>query len=92
MNENSHYTIYGYDVDRKPLYKAKKTFLTERDAVIRCFQINLAPHSIHKAVAYKCRKCGKWHIGHHKGVTLTETEREKIRIKFERFKVINNLR
>lgn len=92
MNDNSHYTIYGYDAERKPLYKAKKGFLTEIDAVLRCFQINLAPHSIHKVVAYKCAKCGKWHIGHHNNITLTEAERQKIRVKFERFKVVNNIK
>ena len=92
MNDNSHYTIYAYDSERKPLYKAKKGFLTEIEAVLRCFQINLAPHSIHKVVAYKCDKCGKWHIGHHNNIVLTEAERQKIRVKFEHFKVINNIK
>ena len=92
MNENSHYTIYAYDALGKPLYKAKKGFLTEIEAVLRCFQINLAPHSIHKVVAYKCDKCGKWHIGHHKNITLTDAERQKIKVKFEHFKVINNIK
>jgi ribosomal protein L32 len=92
MNDNSHYTIYAYDSERKPLYKAKKGFLTEIEAVLRCFQINLAHHSIHKVVAYKCGKCGKWHIGHHNNIVLTEEERQKIRVKFERFKVINNIK
>ena len=92
MNDNSHFTIYGYDANGKPLYKVKKGFITEIDALVRCFQLNLAPHSIHKAVAYKCNKCGKWHIGHHNNVVLTNTERQKIKIKFELFKLINNIK
>lgn len=92
MNDNSHYTIYGYDAEGKPLYKVKKGFLTGFDATLRCFQMNLAPHSIHKAVAYKCAKCGEWHIGHHGNMTLSETERQKIKVKFEKSKIIHKIR
>lgn len=89
---NGHMTIYAYDGDRKPLYKSKKGYNSENEALLKCYQLNISPYTIHKAVVYKCSVCGKWHIGHHSNVDLTAEDKEKIRIKFEKFKAINRIK
>ena len=89
---NGHITMYGYDAEGNALYKAKIGYVRENDALLKCFQLNLQSHTIHKAVANKSSVCGKWHIGHHSGNALTDIDREKIKIKFERFKILNGIK
>ena len=91
MDKNPHYTFDRYDAEMKPQYKPKKGFKTEIEAVFRCYQLNLLPHSIHKAVAYKCPKCGMWHIGHN-NITLTDKRREQIRVDFKHFKKVHGFK
>ena len=91
MENKKHYTFSGYDSNMNPTYRVKKGYNCEVDAVLRCYQLNLSPQSIHKAVAYKCPTCGRWHIGHN-NVTLTNDIREKISIKFEHFKRIHGIK
>lgn len=75
MNEKrktrSHYKI----INGK--FVEKKGYDTEMDALTTARFINSKPNTIHKMVAYKCDKCGKWHIGSNNTV-LTNEEKEKI--------------
>ena len=59
----------------------KKTFATEKDALAMARFLNTKENVIHKMVAYKCIKCGKWHIGSNNTV-LDDEMREKYRKKF----------
>jgi hypothetical protein len=43
--------------------KAKKTFNTFEEAVAWAKKMNQNPKFIHKQVAYKCRRCLKFHTG-----------------------------
>lgn len=85
---NEHFTFYGYDENGNKLIRPKKSYQTEIDAQRACYIINLRPESIHKSVCYKCPKCNKWHIGHHKGKELNDKEREKIKKAFDKFKLL----
>ena len=91
MKDRQHYYFYGYNSEMIPIYMPKKGYENEVDAIMVCFKLNLAPHSIHKAVSYKCGKCGKWHIGHNK-TTLTDRKRDEIRKQFEHFKKVHNIK
>ena len=83
-----HWTIDYYNPDGTAHYRPKKAFDDEYSAQGACFAINIKPHTIHKAVAYKCSECSKWHIGHHTKV-LTEAEKEKIRIQLDKWRIVN---
>ena len=54
---------------------AKKAFETEKEAVNVARYLNTQTNIIHKMVAYKCRECGKWHIGRN-NTELTEEDRQ----------------
>lgn len=58
----------------------KKTFPTEKEALAMARFLNTKDNVIHKMVAYKCIKCGQWHIGSNNTI-LTEEIREKYRKK-----------
>jgi hypothetical protein len=53
----------------------KKPFDNENDAVNAARYLNSQIYTIHKMVAYKCRECGKWHIGKN-NTELTEDDRQ----------------
>ena len=67
----SHYKVIGEELIPKTSYE------TEKEALNIARNINILPQTIHKFVAYKCSKCGKWHVGRNR-TTLTESEKEKI--------------
>lgn len=50
--------------------RAKKTFQTFEEAVKWAKNMNKNPKFIHKQVAYKCKKCLKFHTGKSKHGTL----------------------
>lgn len=56
-SERSHYKIVNGELVEK------KSFESERDALRMARFLNTKENVIHKMVAYKCSKCGKWHIG-----------------------------
>jgi hypothetical protein len=51
------------DANNQPVYKPKKKFETDKEAIIEAKRRNLLPDTIHKYVAYKCMTCFKWHVG-----------------------------
>lgn len=65
----SHYKVVGEKLIEKKQYE------TELDALTVARFINTQPDAIHKSIAYKCIKCGKWHIGT-TDKELTEKDRE----------------
>lgn len=86
LDSSGHFTLlYFHPETHKPIYKRKKTFEKEKDAIIACMELNIKDNSFKKMVPYKCKVCGKWHIGHNK-TTLDKEEKEKIKIKLDRIK------
>ena len=63
----------------------KHGYETEMDALTTARFLNTRPNVIHKVIAYKCDKCGKWHIGR-TFKELTEKDRKKAAEMLERYK------
>jgi hypothetical protein len=51
------------DENGEQVYKPKKRFETDKEAIAEAKRKNSLPETIHKYVAYKCKTCCKWHIG-----------------------------
>jgi hypothetical protein len=83
-----HYKVESIDSELNMKYVPKKAYDTELKAQEMCFFLNLQPTSITKMVAYKCPVCQKWHIGHG-GKIIDANEREKIRLQYEKWKIVN---
>ena len=62
--------------------KAKIKYQTERDAVLRCYEMNMKDSQQFKMVSYKCPVCQAWHIGN-SGNELEPKDRDKIRRKYK---------
>ena len=77
-NYRSHYKIGVNGV-----LEEKKSFETEEEALKVARFLNTKEDIIHKMVAYKCEKCGKWHVGSNNTV-LTDGEREKYKKKLQK--------
>lgn len=76
-NARSHYKIINGE------FVEKKTYNTEEDALYIARLLNSSENKIWKMIAYKCDKCGKYHIGStHK--RLTDEDREKYRKKLDK--------
>lgn len=90
--KNGHYTIGQYSSDGNHILRPKVSFDSELKAQKKCFELNIKPHTIHKAVAYKCSVCGKWHIGHHYDRVLTDSEKAKIKEQYNKWKFIHQIR
>lgn len=76
--KEGHYTFSHYNEKGEKVYKAKKTFETDKEAIEAARIKNLNPKTIHKYVAYKCKVCHKWHVGNN-GRELTDKDREHYR-------------
>ena len=77
-NYRSHYKIGINGV-----LEEKKSFETESEALKVARFLNTKEDIIHKMVAYKCEKCGKWHVGSNNTV-LDEEERKKYKKKLQK--------
>lgn len=75
-------TFDRYDENLKIIMKPKLKFDTLDDAIKHAKQVNSNDHVIHKVVAYKCRKCFKYHVGRN-GKELTDKERIKFKNNFK---------
>ena len=73
-------TIERYDENLNPILKPKLKFNTLDEAIEHAKYVNSKDHIIHKVVAYKCKKCFKYHVGRN-GKELTEKERIKFKNK-----------
>lgn len=62
------------------IYKDKIKYETDKEAIEQAIRMNCMDKTIHKNVAYKCKTCGKWHIGRNKTVLTTE---DKLKIKMK---------
>ena len=74
----SHYKIGPNEV-----LEEKKSFDTEQEALKMARFLNTKENVIHKMVAYKCIKCGKWHVGSG-GKILTDKDRKEAKEKLEK--------
>ena len=74
-NNSCTYTLYKW-VDGQQVRKPKRRFQTSDDAIRAAMIMNRKESTIHKFVAYKCNKCGWYHIGH-SFKKLTDKDREK---------------
>lgn len=45
------------------VFKNKQKFETQDDAIKMCKIVNSKENQIHKVVPYRCKHCGKYHIG-----------------------------
>ena len=81
-NENSCSYIL-YKEDGTEIRNPKRRFDTSDDAIRSAMFMNIKESTVHKFVAYKCSKCGGYHIGHTKKV-LSDKDRAKA-VKFIRY-------
>lgn len=56
----------------------KRSYGTDKEAIKMARKLNLKGNQIHKAVAYKCSVCNKWHVGRRTTI-LTEKEIERFK-------------
>lgn len=74
----SHYKIFNGE------FVEKKCYENEDEALHVTRLLNSSKYKIWKMVAYKCDKCGKWHVGNsHKRLTDEDRERYKEKLKKE---------
>lgn len=69
-------TLERYDENMNPVYKPKRAFDTQDEAIEVAKFINAQDHVIHKVVPYRCKACGKYHLGRN-GKILKDKERQK---------------
>ena len=72
-----------YKIGPNGVLEEKKSFDTEQEALKMARFLNTKENIIHKMVAYKCVKCGKWHVGSNNTV-LTDEERKKNKKKLQK--------
>ena len=82
MMEKREYRSH-YKLGLNGVLEEKKAYESETEALTVARFINTRDNIMHKMVAYKCVKCGKWHVGRN-GTLLTEKEREKCRKKLQK--------
>lgn len=76
-------TIERYDDNLNPIMKPKLKFDTLDDAIKHATWVNSKDNIIHKVVAYKCKKCFKYHVGRN-GKEITNKERIKFKNKIKK--------
>lgn len=69
-------TLERYDEQHNPVYKPKRAFDTQDEAIEVAKFINSQDHVIHKVVPYRCKNCNKYHLGRN-GKILKDKERQK---------------
>ena len=69
--------------DGQQVFKPKRQFETEEEALLEAFRLNTQPKQLHKTRAYKCYKCGKWHVGR-TPFALSEEDRTKYKEKLNK--------
>jgi len=69
-------TLERYDKQGLPVYKPKRVFDTQDEAIEVAKFINSQDHVIHKVVPYRCNVCHKYHLGRN-GKILKDKERQK---------------
>lgn len=67
--------INYYLEDGTPVYTKKVAYDNDGDAIEAARRLNTNIRQIHKAVAYKCPECHKWHVGRNHTI-LTDKDRK----------------
>lgn len=73
----SHYKIFNGELVEKKCYE------NEGEALHVARLLNSSENKIWKMVAYKCDKCGKWHVGSSLK-RLTDEDRERYKEKLNK--------
>ena len=61
----THWKVISRNSKGKKILKAKIGYNSYEDAVMACNRYNSThPKDLYVVTAYKCKHCGKWHIGH----------------------------
>ena len=81
MMEKRKYRSH-YKLGLNGALEEKKAYESEQDALTVARFLNTKENIMHKMVAYKCVKCGKWRVGRN-NTLLTGKEREKNRKKLQ---------
>lgn len=68
------YTLYTQD--GVEIRREKRKFKSSDEAIRAAMYMNMKETTIHKYVAYKCIRCGYYHIGHTSKL-LSEKDRKK---------------
>lgn len=78
-------TLDRYNEQGEPIYNPKQRFNTQDEAIEYAKYVNSLDHIIRKVVPYKCKFCGKYHLGRN-GKILKEKERNehKNQIRYEK--------
>jgi hypothetical protein len=69
-------TLERYDEQHNPVYKPKRVFDTQDEAIEVAKFVNSQDRVIHKVVPYRCKICNKYHLGRN-GKELKDKERQK---------------
>ena len=77
-NDNSCTYVWYKLEDGTEVKRNKRKYETSDFAIAAAKNMNAMDKTIHKYVAYKCNKCGYYHIGHTNKV-LTDKDRQKAR-------------
>jgi hypothetical protein len=80
--------VVSINPDGTELREPKVAFDTLDKAIIAAKSLNSRNNATHKAVAYKCNKCYKYHVGRSKSPLV----RERKNITLEDFKRINQIK
>ena len=78
-------TFAYYDANGEKVYKPKKKYETETEALKAAYRVNSSEKTITKVAAYKCAVCGKWHLGRTCHI-LTLEDKEKYSNKLKNLK------
>ena len=73
--EKSPCVKFGWIDDGKIVYVRKKAYDTDKEEIEAARKLNASQYQITKAVAYKCPKCFKWHIGRN-GKLLSQKDKK----------------
>lgn len=65
------------DLNGEKVFKAKKAYDTQEEAITDAKVLNLRPNQITKLVPYRCKDCHKFHLGRN-GKPITEKDKKRL--------------
>jgi hypothetical protein len=68
---------FSHIVNGVHIFKPKKAYETNEEAIAVAKIQNLYPNAIHKVVPYRCTVCLKFHLGRN-GKLLTEKDKKRL--------------
>jgi len=71
-------TLVRIESDGRKVWKPKKVFNTQDEAIEAAKALNSLDHRINKVVPYRCKVCHKYHLGRN-GKKIKEKDRERLK-------------